>query len=168
MHAKCNVIVVAVLAVMLGGSVTAASARPASDASPQAKSMLKPGAVPGAEAVAQALQDALQQGDRTRALELLAPEARISEGGETQNVKEYAAHHLGADIAFLKSARVTLISRASMQMDGTAHVASESRIDATSKGKPLELRSHEKMELKQVGGEWKIVSIVWTSQRFSE
>jgi hypothetical protein len=132
------------------------------------QAMLKPGAAPEAEAVAQAFQDALQRGDRAKALDVLAPAAQISEGGETQSGKEYAAHHLGEDIAFLKNAKVELLSRASMQMGDTAQVASKSRISATSKGKPLVLRSHEQMALKRIGGEWKIASIQWSSQRTAE
>ncbi|NUS39187.1 MAG: cytochrome c, partial [Lysobacter sp.] len=63
-------------------------------------------AVPQAEAAAEAFHAALQKGDRARVLDLLAPDARISEGGETQDRATYAAGHLGEDIAFLKAATV--------------------------------------------------------------
>jgi hypothetical protein len=145
------------------------SAPPASGSSGTTDhSMLKPGAAPEAEAVAQAFQEALQRGDRAKALGLLAPAARISEGGETQSGKEYAAHHLGEDIAFLKNAKVELLSRTSMQMGDAAQVASESRISVTSQGKPLVLRSREQMTLKRNSGAWKVASIQWTSQRAAE
>jgi ketosteroid isomerase-like protein len=160
------------MSAMPGMNMAPGPAPSASDSSATAnhsmQAMLKPGAAPEAEAVAQAFQDALQRGDRAKALGLLAPDAQISEGGETQSGKEYAAHHLGEDIAFLKNAKVELLSRASMQMGDTAQVASESRISATSKGKPLVVRSREQMELKRIGGAWKIASIQWTSQRAAE
>jgi mono/diheme cytochrome c family protein len=153
---------------MAPGTAPPASGSSAATAANAMQTMLKPGAVPEAEAMVQAFQDALQRGDGAKALDLLAPDAQISEGGETQTRKEYAAHHLGEDIAFLKNARVDLLSRASLQMGDMAQVASESRIRTTSQGKPLVLRSHEQMELKRIGGEWKIASIQWSSQRTAE
>ena len=128
------------------------------------QAMLKPGAAPEAEAAAQAFQDALTRGDRTAALALLAPDAQISEGGETQSRDAYAAHHLSEDIAFLKDAKVKLLSRASMAMDDSAQVASESEISAVEKGKPVTLRNRETMDLKRIDGVWKIAAIHWSSQ----
>jgi ketosteroid isomerase-like protein len=125
------------------------------------QAMLKPGAAPEAEAVAQAFQAALKHGDRAKALALLAPDARISEGGETQSTKEYASHHLGEDIAFLKDAQIKLISRVSMLMSDTAMVGTESDIQATIKGKSTTLRSREMLNLRKDGASWKIVSIQW-------
>lgn len=141
------------------------AAMPGEHTAPEA---FKAGAVPAAEAAAQAFQDALKQGDRGKALALLAPEAQISEGGETQNAAEYAAHHLGEDIAFLKDAKVAVLSRTSMQKDATAQVASDSRIETTSGGKPLTLHSQERMELRRIDNTWKIVAIAWTSERIAE
>jgi ketosteroid isomerase-like protein len=128
------------------------------------QAMLKPGAAPEAEAVAQAFQDALKHGDRQAALALLANDAQISEGGDTQSRDAYAAHHLGEDIAFLKDVNTKLLSRASMAMGDNAQVASESEISAVHKGKPLTLRNRETMDLKRVDGAWKIAAIRWTSQ----
>jgi ketosteroid isomerase-like protein len=122
---------------------------------------MKPGAVPGAEAAARAFQAALQHGDRAAVLALLAAEARISEGGHTQTRDEYAADHLGADIAFLKTARITPVSLGSMPMGDTAMVGSESDLQATVKGKPAMLRSREMLNLRKDGDSWKIVSVQW-------
>ena len=122
---------------------------------------MKPGAAPAAEAVARAFQAALQRGDRAAVLALLAPDVRISEGGHTQTRDEYAAGHLGEDIAFLKAARVTPVSLGSMPMGDTAMVGSESDIRATAKGKPAMLRSREMLDLRKDGGSWKIVSVRW-------
>lgn len=46
-------------------------------------------------------------------------------------------------------------------MGDTAQVGSESEIEATRKGKPTTLRSHEQMDLKRVDGSWKIIAIHW-------
>ncbi|HET6912368.1 MAG TPA: nuclear transport factor 2 family protein [Rhodanobacteraceae bacterium] len=127
--------------------------------------MMKPSGAPAAEAAVQAFHDALTHGDRAAALAMLAPDAQITEDGKTQSRAEYAAHHLPEDIAFLKNAKIKLLSRRSMGMGERAQVASDTEISASSKGKPVVLRSHEQMELKRIGGQWKITSIRWTSQR---
>jgi ketosteroid isomerase-like protein len=124
---------------------------------------MKPKAAPEAEAVAQAFHTALQHGDRTAVLALLAPDVTISEGGHTQTRDDYANGHLGEDIAFLKSARITPVSLGSMPMGDTAMVGSESDIQAMVKGKPTMLRSRELLNLKKDGKDWKIVSIQWQS-----
>ncbi|EIL90334.1 MULTISPECIES: c-type cytochrome [Rhodanobacter] len=135
-------------------------AAPAPEA-PLSMEGMKVRAVPAAEAVAQAFHAALQRGDRAAVLALLAPDARISEGGHTQSRDEYASEHLDEDIAFLKAARMTPVSLGSMPMGDTAMVGSESTLQATSKGKPATLRSRELLNLKKDGGTWKIVSVQW-------
>lgn len=124
---------------------------------------MKPKAAPEAEAVAQAFHTALLHGDRTAVLALLAPDVTITERGHTQTRDDYANGHLGEDIAFLKSARITPVSLGSMPMGDTAMVGSESDIQATIKGKPTTLRSRELLNLKKDGKGWKIVSIQWQS-----
>jgi len=129
---------------------------------------MKPDAAPAAEAVAQAFQAALQRGDRAAVLALLAPDVSISEGGHTQSRDEYANGHLGEDIAFLKTARITPISRGSMPMGDTAMVGSESDMHTTLKGKPVTLRSREMLNLRKDGDSWKIVSIQWQATPMPE
>jgi hypothetical protein len=140
----------------------AATTAPAVEA-PLSLDGMKPKAAPEAEAVAQAFHTALQHGDRTAALALLAPEATISEGGHTQSRDDYADGHLGEDIAFLKTARITPVSLGSMPMGNTALVGSVSDIQTTIKGKPATLRSTELLNLKKDGKDWKIVSVRWQS-----
>lgn len=125
---------------------------------------LKPGGSPGAEAAAEAFQNALIHGDRAAVLALLHSDARISEDGSTQSRAEYAAHHLGEDIAFLKRAQIRQLSRISVESGSSAQVVTESETRITSKGMPAIYRSHEAMRLRRVGGDWKIVSIDWSSQ----
>jgi ketosteroid isomerase-like protein len=122
---------------------------------------MKPGAAPAAEAVARAFQAALQRGDREAVLALLAPDVRVSEGGHTQTRDEYASGHLGEDIAFLKTARITPVSLGSMPMGDTAMVGSESELQTTIKGKPATLHSREMLNLRKDGDSWKIVSVQW-------
>jgi ketosteroid isomerase-like protein len=127
------------------------------------QAMLKLGGAPEAEAAAQAFEDALRRGDREAAIALLAPDAQISEGGKSQSRDDYAARHLGEDIAFLKDAKIRLISRTSMAMGDSAQVVSDSEIHIRN-GNPVVLRSHAQMALKRTNGHWKITAIVWSSQ----
>ncbi|MGB3269288.1 MAG: c-type cytochrome [Rhodanobacter sp.] len=129
---------------------------------------MKPGAAPAAEAVARAFQTALQRGDREAVLALLTPDVRVSEGGHTQTRDEYAAGHLGEDIAFLKTAQLTPVSLGSMPMGDTAMVGSESDIKATIKGQPAMLRSREMLNLRRDGDSWKIVSVQWQTTPMPE
>jgi ketosteroid isomerase-like protein len=124
---------------------------------------MKPGAAPEAEAVAKSFQQALQRGDRDAVLALLSPEATISESGQTQSREAYAADHLSGDIAYLKSATVTPVSRASMTMGDTVMVGTESTIVSSAKDKPSTLSSRELLTLKQHGKQWKITAIQWQS-----
>ncbi|EIM00244.1 c-type cytochrome [Rhodanobacter denitrificans] len=153
-----------------GGHSHAASAQgdhghatPASSAAaaPLSLAGMQPKAAPAAEAAAQAFHAALQRGDRAAVLALLAPDASISEGGRTESRDEYAGGHLGEDIAFLKTARITPVSLGSMPMGDTAMVGSESDLQATIKGKPAMLRSREMLNLRKDGDSWKIVSVRW-------
>ncbi|HUW28082.1 MAG TPA: c-type cytochrome [Sulfuriferula sp.] len=123
--------------------------------------LLKPASAPEAEAVALAFRAALKKGDRATVLALLASDASISEGGRTQSRYAYAKSHLGEDIAFLKSVKITPISFGSMLMGDNAMVGSESNITTTINGTPITLRSRELLHIKNEGKRWRIVSIQW-------
>jgi len=124
---------------------------------------LKAKAVPDAELVAQAFHVALEQGDRAAVLALLSADVVVSEAGHTQSRDEYAAGHLGEDIAFMKAAQITPVSLASKELGETAMVRSESEIRAKVKGEARTFRSQEMLTLKRESGSWKIVDIQWRS-----
>jgi mono/diheme cytochrome c family protein len=129
---------------------------------------MQPKAEPAAEAVAEAFHAALKKGDRKTVLVLLAPEATISEGGETQTREQYAAGHLGEDIAFLQSAQIKPLSLGSMPMGPTAMVGSRSEIRATHDGKPIALLSTERLTLKKAPTGWLITKIEWASDKLPQ
>ncbi|MBS0377194.1 MAG: c-type cytochrome [Proteobacteria bacterium] len=141
---------------------------PASNETGKYAAGLKAGAVPEAEAAAQDFLDALRSGDRVKILRLLAPEAQITEGNETQSVKQYAGHHMSEDVAFLKHSELTVVSRTSAATGDTARVISETNIIGTTNGRAARLRSREQMGLKRIGDQWKIVSIEWSSHPLAE
>ena len=119
--------------------------------------------MPAAETVAADFQSALQRGDRAAVLALLAPQVRIREDGETQDRNAYAGHHLAADIAFLKTARVELRERRSRMQGARAVVTSLSDVHGGARGKPVAVRSRETLTLERAGTGWIIVAVDWTS-----
>jgi ketosteroid isomerase-like protein len=122
-------------------------------------------AEPGAEAAAKAFHAALQKGDRAAVLALLAPEVVVSEEGENQSREQYAAGHLGADIAFLKSASIKPVSVGSMPMGDTAMVGSRSEIRTSGNDKSVAMLSSEMLTLKKTPKGWLITRIEWASEK---
>ena len=125
-------------------------------------------AEPGAEAAAKAFHAALQKGDRDAVLALLAPEVSISEGGDTQTRDQYAAGHLGEDIAFLKAASIKPVSVGSMPMGNTAMVGSRSEIRTNTNGKAMAMLSSEMLTMKKTPNGWRITRIEWASEKLPE
>ncbi|HJU38766.1 MAG TPA: nuclear transport factor 2 family protein, partial [Tahibacter sp.] len=116
-------------------------------------------------AVVDAFGKALAAGDTAAALALLDPSVTILEsGGAERSRDEYAAHHLGADAAFLRAATITPLARTGDAVGALAWVGSETRIAAVSKGKPVKLASTETMVLKNTPDGWRIVHIHWSSR----
>ena len=124
---------------------------------------LKEKAVPDAEQTAVAFHQALQHGDRDAVLALLSNKVTVSEAGQTQSLGEYAAGHLGEDIAYLKDAQIKTVSLASMLMGESAMVGSESEIRKTVNGQSKVQRSREMLTLERENRTWKIVAIQWQS-----
>ncbi len=120
------------------------------------------------EQVMAAFQAAMKSGDAALVKRWLAPEVLIYEGGAAERSRnEYAAHHLGADMAFLKQSRVEIIKQSSGGGDDAAWVTTESRIRGeSSKGKPIDVASTETALLKKTAEGWRIVHLHWSSQDF--
>ena len=115
-----------------------------------------------------AFRAAMKSGDAALVKRWLAPEVLIYEGGAAERSRdEYAAHHLGADMAFLKKSRVEILKQSSGSSDDAAWVTTESRIRGeSSKGKPIDLASTETALLKRNAEGWRIVHLHWSSQDF--
>jgi mono/diheme cytochrome c family protein/ketosteroid isomerase-like protein len=117
------------------------------------------GAEPAAEAAADAFHAALKNGDRQKALALLAPDAVVSDDGKTQDRATYIASHLDSDIASLRSAVVHPQFTGSMPMGKTAMVASRSEIHSMVAGKAATSQSKEILTLRDTGHGWLITRI---------
>jgi mono/diheme cytochrome c family protein/ketosteroid isomerase-like protein len=119
----------------------------------------------GPVGAAQALHDALSDGDAARVQGLLDSKVMIMEGGNVErSLKEYAGHHLPADLKFMKGVTYKLERQIGDSSGDLAWVASEATLAGSSDGKPVALISTETLVLKNVGGRWKVVHIHWSSK----
>jgi mono/diheme cytochrome c family protein len=107
---------------------------------------------------------ALRQGDRATAERWLDPGVLIFESGGAQRSRdEYAAEHLGEDMAFLRTARQTVLRRTGDATGDLAWVASEQRLAKPNESGPGSIASTETMLLKRTPDGWRIVHIHWSS-----
>lgn len=115
-------------------------------------------------AAAKALHEALSSGDASAVETLLDPNVLILEGGNAERSrKEYAAHHLPADLKFMQSVTYKLERQSGDTVGDLAWVASEARLTGKREGKPVELVSTETLVLKKAAAGWKVVHIHWSS-----
>jgi mono/diheme cytochrome c family protein/ketosteroid isomerase-like protein len=118
--------------------------------------------------VLRAVQDfhsALSAGNESAVSRLLDPDVLIMEGGNVERSRdEYAAHHLKADVKFMRSMKYKLERQTGDSVDDLAWVASEAALAGESKGKRLDLVSTESLVLKRSSAGWRIVHIHWSSR----
>ena len=96
---------------------------------------------------------------------LLDPKVLIMEGGNVERSrKEYASHHLPADLKFMSSIRYQLQRQTGDTVGDLAWVASEASLTGESGGKSVDLVSTESLVLKKTASGWKIVHIHWSSR----
>lgn len=111
-----------------------------------------------------AFHQALTGGNSKQALALLADDVLIYESGGAETSKaDYAAHHLEADMAFLKGVRQNVSARAAQVAGDVAWVTSQGEATGTYMDKAIDSASTETMVLRQRNGQWKIVHIHWSS-----
>jgi ketosteroid isomerase-like protein/mono/diheme cytochrome c family protein len=108
---------------------------------------------------------ALASGDAAAASALLDPAVVIYESGNVERSrKAYAAEHLGADAAFLKSAQHKVLSRTGDAVGALAWIATESHLTAQG-SKPTDIVSTETIVLRKQPDGWKIVHIHWSDRK---
>jgi len=112
-----------------------------------------------------AFHDALASGDSTAALDLLAEDAMILEGGSVQTRAEYRAHHLSADIRF---AGMVTRERGPIAVTVRGEIAwavSTSTTRGEVRGRAVDSRGTELAVLVRAVDGWKITAIHWSSRR---
>jgi len=114
---------------------------------------------------ARLFHDAFSSGDASKVRALLDPEVLVLEsGGAERSRAEYAAHHLKADMDFLKTVTYRLERQTGDTVGDLAWVASESRMTGASKEKPVDIQSTETLVLKKTSAGWKVVHVHWSSR----
>ncbi|MEQ9569649.1 MAG: DUF4440 domain-containing protein [Longimicrobiales bacterium] len=114
-------------------------------------------------AVVNGFHEALASGDTATVLGLLAPDARVLEGGGIETVEEYSGGHLPADMAFAQAVPRER-SELEVRIEGDlAWVTSTSRAIGTYRGREVDSRGGELMVLaRDPDGAWRIRSISWS------
>ena len=111
------------------------------------------------------LGDAITAGDVDTLKALIAPDVLIFEsGGVESSLAEYEDHHMPADIAFMKNMSSEVISRRVIEAGDSAIVLTQSRINGVYKEKEVDLSSTETLVMRNMGCQWKIIHIHWSSR----
>jgi len=116
-------------------------------------------------ATVKAFHAALVAGDSVGALALLAPDAIILESGDLEARADYAAHHLGADIAFVRAVPSTQVTTEVFQDGDVAWVASVTTSKGTYRDRQISSQGAELMVLSRTEAGWRIRAIHWSSRR---
>lgn len=119
-----------------------------------------------AAAAVDAFHAALKGGETDKALSLLADDALVFEGGESERSKtEYAASHLAADAAFSAAVTTVVTRRVGRRAGDLAWIATESRTTGRYRDRDIDSVGTETMVLRREGAGWRIVHIHWSSRR---
>ncbi len=112
-----------------------------------------------------AFHSALSKGDTAAAIRTLAADVMVLESGDVETRADYIAHHLGADIEFVRAIpSVRKVLRVTRRGDA-AWVASTSASKGSFKGREINSIGAELIVLSRVRGVWTIRSIHWSSAR---
>lgn len=114
---------------------------------------------------ASAFHSALERGDTTAVKNLLAPDARVLEGGEVESREQYFSHHLAADIEFAKAIRSERKLSFYARQGEVGWLASTSTTTGTFKGRDINSVGAELMILSRAQNGWKIRAVHWSSAR---
>lgn len=117
-----------------------------------------------AVAVVRAFHRALASGDSLAALSHLHPDVSIYESGHAEDLSEYRAGHLPADIAFAAATRREVTDESASVLDGVALYTSESRVTGRWRDREIDARGTETIVLEREGESWKIRHVHWSSR----
>ena len=116
-----------------------------------------------ADGALDAFHHALEEGDGTGALDWLADDAVVLEGGVAQSKTEYARHHLASDMAFLSKISSERLSRTRLSADGATTVVTRTRLVGTIEGREIDTISSETAVLIETTAGWRIQHIHWSN-----
>lgn len=115
-------------------------------------------------AIADQLYQAIRSGDSDTVRTLLAPDVLIFESGHAEtSLEEYAGHHMPADMAFLATMDMTLLSRQVTAGRDMAVISSRSRLSGFYQDTEQDIISTETLVLQRTNGDWQVVHVHWSS-----
>jgi len=107
---------------------------------------------------------ALKSGDREGVLACLAPDVVIFEhGGAEMSREEYAEHHLGGDLEYLRAIDIRVVDRRVLDGGDRVVVLTRSESSGEFRGKPVASAGTETLVLERRGAAWVIVHVHWSS-----
>lgn len=113
-----------------------------------------------------AFHQALANGKLEQVSTLLSPDIQIYESGYVERSrKEYAGHHLPADIEFAKATTNKVLKQTERVEGNLAVVLQETETTGKFKGNTIHLFGTETALLEKHEGEWVIVHIHWSSRK---
>ena len=115
--------------------------------------------------VVHAYHEAEKSADTTTMLSLLSDDAVILESGGSESKVDFRAHHMAADIAFVRGARIERSALRVRVRGDAAWVSSTSTVERQSNGQPMTSTGAELMVLARENGSWKITAIHWSSRQ---
>jgi ketosteroid isomerase-like protein len=114
--------------------------------------------------VVEAFHLALKNGDEDTLKKILAEDVIIFEGGGVErSLKEYASHHMSADIDFLKQVQSSKLEHHIKVNGNTAVSMSRSHLKGKYKDKQIDSEGMETLLLIKTTRQWKIVHIHWSN-----
>lgn len=115
------------------------------------------------QGVLDAFHHALEEGNGQAALQWLAEDVVILEGGVAQTREEYASHHLGSDMAFLAAMQAEQLSREIQQNGAVVTIITRTQLKGAFKDRDIDITSSETAILKRTEGGWRIQHLHWSN-----
>jgi hypothetical protein len=116
-------------------------------------------------AVVRGFHEALAQGDSAAALARLHPDVRIHEGAAVEDLAEYRAHHLAADMRFASAITREVVEEEIVPLGaGVALYRATTRSSGRVGERDVDARGLETMVLVRADGGWLIRHVHWSSR----
>ena len=104
-------------------------------------------------------------GDSTAMLALLSDDAVVLEAGGIETKADFRAHHIAADIAFIRGVRIERSAVRVRVRGDAAWASSTSTTQGESNGRTINSAGAELMVLAKESAGWKITAIHWSSRQ---
>ena len=111
-----------------------------------------------------AFHQALAKGDTATVLRVLAADALVLESGDVENREHYVAHHLPADMAFLRAVTTLSGPIRVVVVGDVAWATSSTAVTGRYEGRAIDSQGVELVVLSRDPDGWRIRAIHWSSR----